>query len=121
MTVQSISAVTLAVQDMARSVVFYRDAVGLTMLYGGEDAGFTSFRVGSAYLNLIPNDKPPIWWGRTIFYVDDVDRMHSRFLEAGLKTDTEPVDAPWGERYFHVTDPDGHELSFARPLNSQSG
>jgi uncharacterized glyoxalase superfamily protein PhnB len=27
-----------------------------------------------------------------------------------------PSDAPWGERYFHVTDPDGHELSFARPL-----
>jgi uncharacterized glyoxalase superfamily protein PhnB len=29
---------------------------------------------------------------------------------------TEPADAPWGERYFHVRDPDGHELSFARPL-----
>jgi uncharacterized glyoxalase superfamily protein PhnB len=22
----------------------------------------------------------------------------------------------WGERFFHVTDPDGHELSFAWPL-----
>jgi hypothetical protein len=21
-----------------------------------------------------------------------------------------------GERFFHITDPDGHELSFARPL-----
>ena len=27
-----------------------------------------------------------------------------------------PRDAPWNERYFHLTDPDGHELSFARPL-----
>ena len=27
-----------------------------------------------------------------------------------------PADAPWGERYFHVLDPDGHELSFARLL-----
>ncbi|MHC4164482.1 MAG: VOC family protein, partial [Planctomycetota bacterium] len=27
-----------------------------------------------------------------------------------------PADAEWGERYFHITDPDGHELSFARPL-----
>ncbi|MGH8701888.1 MAG: VOC family protein, partial [Burkholderiales bacterium] len=27
-----------------------------------------------------------------------------------------PADAPWGERYFHISDPDGHELSFARPL-----
>jgi uncharacterized glyoxalase superfamily protein PhnB len=30
---------------------------------------------------------------------------------------TGPRDATWGERYFHVTDPDGHELSFARPLS----
>ena len=117
MTVQSISAVTLAVQNMARSVAFYRDAVGLTMLYGGEEAGFTSFRVGNGYLNLIPADIPPLWWGRTIFHVDNVDDMHARFVKAGVKTDSEPEDAPWGERFFHVTDPDGHELSFARPLN----
>jgi uncharacterized glyoxalase superfamily protein PhnB len=25
-----------------------------------------------------------------------------------------PTDAPWGERYFHLRDPDGHELSFAK-------
>ena len=36
---------------------------------------------------------------------------------AGLAPMTEPADAPWGERYFHVRDPDGHELSFARPLD----
>jgi catechol 2,3-dioxygenase-like lactoylglutathione lyase family enzyme len=27
-----------------------------------------------------------------------------------------PRDASWGERYFHMLDPDGHELSFAQPL-----
>jgi hypothetical protein len=27
-----------------------------------------------------------------------------------------PQDGAWGERYFHMPDPDGHELSFARPL-----
>lgn len=24
--------------------------------------------------------------------------------------------AAWGERFFHITDPDGHELSFAELL-----
>ncbi|MCY3569357.1 MAG: VOC family protein, partial [Chloroflexi bacterium] len=24
--------------------------------------------------------------------------------------------APWRERYFHIVDPDGHEISFAKPL-----
>lgn len=120
MTVLSISAVTLGVHDMARSVAFYRDGVGLEALYGGEDADFTSFRVGDGYLNLILTKKPLAWWGRTIFYVDDVDRMHARLIEAGLVADTEPADAPWRERYFHITDPDGHELSFARPLGGSS-
>jgi uncharacterized glyoxalase superfamily protein PhnB len=27
-----------------------------------------------------------------------------------------PKDAAWGERFFHVNDPDGHELSMARRL-----
>ena len=117
MTVQNISAITLAVHDMARSVVFYRDRIGLPMLYGGEASGFTSFQVGAGYLNLIFTDKPLAWWGRSIFYVDDVDEMHSKLVAKGISTDSEPADAPWGERYFHVTDPDGHELSFAKPLN----
>ena len=117
MTVQSISAVTLAVNDMARSVVFYRDRIGLAMLYGGETTDFSSFRVGDGFLNLVYSLKPVSWWGRTIFYVDDVDALHRRLTGLGLETDTSPADAPWGERYFHITDPDGHELSFARPLD----
>src|SRR5438128_550362 len=33
---------------------------------------------------------------------------------------TVPRDAEWGERFFHLADPDGHELSFARPLRPAS-
>jgi uncharacterized glyoxalase superfamily protein PhnB len=43
--------------------------------------------------------------------------VHARALAAGLSPETDPADAPWGERYFHLSDPDGHELSFARPLD----
>ena len=53
MTVQQISAVTLAVRDMARAVDFYNDKVGLEMLHGGKSASFTSFRAGGGYLNLV--------------------------------------------------------------------
>ena len=35
-----------------------------------------------------------------------------------IRFTTAPRDAEWSERYFHLTDPDGHELSFARPLRS---
>ena len=116
LTVQSISAITLAVADMARSVAFYRDCIGLPLLYGGPAAAFASFRVGSGYLNLTAQSPDFAWWGRAIFYVDDVDALYQRLTALGLTADTAPADAPWGERYFHIKDPDGHELSFARPL-----
>ena len=119
LSVQSISAVTLAVKDMARSVAFYSGPVGLDLLYGGSSASFTSFRVGESYLNLILVPEGGwSWWGRLIFYVDDVDAHYQRLVDAGLHPTTLPQDASWRERYFHIDDPDGHELSFAKPLDT---
>ena len=116
-TVEQISAITLAVRDMAKAVDFYRDKVGLAMQYGGESASFTSFRVGAGYLNLILAPEGGWkWWGRLIFYVDDVDAMYRRLVESGLSTSTVPQDAPWGERYFRINAPDANELSFAKRL-----
>jgi len=50
-----------------------------------------------------------------IFYVSDVDRFWAYLKEQGLRPQR-PQDASWGERYFHLSDPDGHELSFARSI-----
>jgi uncharacterized glyoxalase superfamily protein PhnB len=50
-----------------------------------------------------------------IFHVSDVDRFWAYLMEKGFYPDS-PRDASWGERYFHMPDPDGHELSFARPF-----
>jgi uncharacterized glyoxalase superfamily protein PhnB len=115
--IESISAITLATHDMPRAVQFYR-SLGFDVLHGGETSPFSSFRAGSGYLNLIaqPRDKHWSWWGRVIFYVADVDALYERALAAGWQPSTAPRDAEWGERYFHLTDLDGHELSFARPL-----
>ena len=54
-------------------------------------------------------------WGRLILYVADVDAIWAYLWEKGFHPES-AQDAPWGERYFHMPDPDGHELSFARPL-----
>jgi uncharacterized glyoxalase superfamily protein PhnB len=115
--IRSISAVTLATHDMGRAARFYRD-LGFDFVYGGEDAAFTSFRVGDGYLNLIAETPARTWswWGRLILHVADVDAIHARAVALGLRPHAPPRDAEWGERYFHITDPDGHELSFARPL-----
>jgi catechol 2,3-dioxygenase-like lactoylglutathione lyase family enzyme len=115
MHIQHISAVTLAVRDMARSVAFYQ-AIGLDVLYGGAQATFTSFRLSDTFLNLILTPTyAGHWWGRLILRVDGVDDLHAALIARGMQPEP-PRDGSWGERYFHLKDPDGHELSFAQLL-----
>jgi catechol 2,3-dioxygenase-like lactoylglutathione lyase family enzyme len=114
--VEKISAVTLRVANMRASVRFYKDVLGLEIIYGSEGSYFTSLRTkdGDTILNL-EHGNASIRWGRLIFHVSDVDRFWAYLMEKGFHPDS-PQDASWGERYFHLPDPDGHELSFARPI-----
>jgi catechol 2,3-dioxygenase-like lactoylglutathione lyase family enzyme len=114
--VTSLSAVTLATRDMARAVSFY-EALGFPLKYGGANEVFTSFSFGGTYLNLIADPRGPAgWWGRVIVHVSNVDGMYDKALAAGFTPECAPTDAPWGERFFHIVDPDGHEISFAKPI-----
>ena len=116
-TMGKISAVTFRVENMTESVRFYRDVLGMELLYGGEGTGFSSLRTKdtqSAILNL-EQGKPVTCCGRLIFYVTDVDALWNHLKDRGFDPEI-PRDASWGERYFHMPDPDGHELSLARPL-----
>jgi catechol 2,3-dioxygenase-like lactoylglutathione lyase family enzyme len=115
--IEKISAITLRVLNMKISVQFYRNVLGMELLYGGERASFSSLRandLASAILNLEQGDSAS-HWGRLIFHVADVDAVWADLKEKGFDPEI-PRDASWGERYFHILDPDGHELSFARPL-----
>jgi len=117
----SINALTLIVSDMERATAFY-SALGFPCLRGGARDSFTTFAVGPHRLNLQAacGDGDPGRWGRVIFHVSDVDVCYRQMLAAGLTPRFAPRDASWGERYFHIRDPDGHELSFAEP-HSASG
>jgi catechol 2,3-dioxygenase-like lactoylglutathione lyase family enzyme len=113
--IQHISAVTFAVRAMPEAIAFYTK-LGFTLVYGGSDARFSTLQAGEAFVNLLVSPSyTPTWWGRTIFRVDDVDSLYCTALAQGL-TPTPPHDGTWGERYFHLTDPNGHELSFAQVL-----
>jgi catechol 2,3-dioxygenase-like lactoylglutathione lyase family enzyme len=115
-TIEKISAVTFRVVNMKTSVQFYRNRLGMELLYGGERASFSSLRTNdseSAILNLERGDTVSRW-GRLIFHVTDVDAFWKHLKEKGYDPEI-PRNASWGERYFHMLDPDGHELSFARP------
>ncbi|MFW2381158.1 MAG: methylmalonyl Co-A mutase-associated GTPase MeaB [Acidimicrobiales bacterium] len=112
-----VNAVTLFIADMGRSINFYR-TLGLELTYGGAAEAFSTLRIGANFVNLElkPSAMPVKHWGRTILFVPDPDAVHTIATDAGFQPHGEPADAPWGERFFHISDPDGHELSFARPI-----
>jgi catechol 2,3-dioxygenase-like lactoylglutathione lyase family enzyme len=79
--VEKISPVTLRVTNMRNAVRFYRDVLGLEILYAGERSRFISLRadnVQSAILNL-EQDRSVTGWGM-IFYVSNVDALWAYLL-----------------------------------------
>ncbi len=118
MRIEKISAVTFRVLNMKASVRFYGDVLGMEIVYGGKDAFFSSLRAKDAedpILNLEQGRSATGWGARMIFYVADVDAFWEYLRGKGFNPES-PRDASWGERYFHMPDPDGHELSFAHPI-----
>jgi catechol 2,3-dioxygenase-like lactoylglutathione lyase family enzyme len=117
-TIEKISAIALRVMNMKDSVLFYQNVLGMNLLYGGERTTFSSLRASdsaSAILNLEQGVSMP-QWGRLIFHVTDVDAFRAHLRDNKGFDPEIPRDTSWNERYFHMLDPDGHELSFARPL-----
>jgi len=103
--IESLSAVTFQVCDMARSVEFY-EKIGFQLKYGGKADEFTSFFVGTNFLNLqlIKNSEISLW-GRAIFYVQDVDVFFQNALEKDLKPEFDPRNGAWGGALFSYPRP----------------
>ena len=124
MKVTKISAVTLPISDVKKSVDFYSKIPNFKIVYGGPKNQFTSFLINGtvkSYLNLKLNETHSPDFGRIIFYVDGVDELFAYMQKdetiSGLgKLESKPQDATWGERFFHLLDPDGYKMSFATPI-----
>jgi len=126
---ESANAITLRTSDMKSSVIFY-ESLGLSISFGGYNSPFTTMSPSSdssikhnIHVNLEYDEHWPYNstnlsnWGRIIIYVTDVDDMYNLARDGNITCEFEPADAAWGERYFHIIDPAGHELSFAKRID----
>ncbi len=138
MKIYAISAVTLFIENMERSCNFYSRIPGFKLVFGAPTDSFTTYEVGSEESKNIPRihlnlelaspistdyniDDRRKYFGRIIFHTEDVDKLYSYMkdnqdLSNAILFEDVPRDAPWGERYFHILEPDGYQLSFAKPL-----
>ena len=124
---KEIGAVTLFVEDLDRSKLFYQQVFDLQP--GFEDETDTMFRLENTLLFLTklsaasrmiapaavgdPGNGP-----RHVFaiIVDDVDAVCAELTEKGVTLLNGPEDRPWGMRTANFQDPDGYVWEIATEL-----
>jgi glyoxylase I family protein len=117
----------IQVFDMPRSLHFYRDRLGFTLVNrSGEtdDCGWALLRLSGVeiMLNTIyeTGDRPPspdparnVAHGDLCFFFlcADVDAVYRQLRDAGFSA-KEPVIRNYGMKQVYISDPDGYELCF---------
>jgi uncharacterized glyoxalase superfamily protein PhnB len=119
---------TLMVQDVERSLSFYRDLLGLEQDLAERD------EAGALFLASVEVDGTVIMLSRahrdtshgasrqdarlTLLFErdDDIDALLERLQASGARICSPIGNRPWGHRDFTVFDPDGYHVTIARPL-----
>ncbi len=124
------TAVGLVVADMGKSLAFYR-RLGLDIPSSSDDAphaeavvpggGKVMWDTYETVRSFDPDFVPPGGEGgiSLAFACADpaeVDSTHAALVAAGHRSHLEPWDAPWGQRYAVVLDPDGNGVDLFAPL-----
>ena len=128
MTVTQLFPILLT-RDLPRLVGFYEHAlravVVLPVRRRGAKTTTCRCSIDAASLGIgrdasmparVTGDRVALW-----FYVDDVDAVFHRWMQAGGDVAQEPQDMPWGERVAQVRDPDGNLVNLGRLRHRRSG
>ncbi len=116
----------LVARGADRAIEFYKRAFGAKERFRMPGPGgkimHAEIQVGDSMIML--SDEFPEMGGRSpqalngspvslFLYVDDVDALFRRAVEAGATVDMPVQDMFWGDRYGKVTDPFGHHWQLA--------
>ena len=87
---QRIHQISIRTQDTARAVAFYRDALGLKLLFEAPPK-LAFFECGGVRLMLSPAEPEFDHQGSVIYFaVDDINATHAALTAAGVKFRSEP-------------------------------
>ncbi len=115
-----ISIITIGVADLARSVEFYRDGLGLPLREGGGDA-IAFFETKGTWLALFPRDAlaedatisavgsgfPGFTLAHNVRSREEVDALLAQAIAAGAKKVKPAAETSWGGYSGYFSDPDG--------------
>jgi PhnB protein len=115
----------LTCRDAARAIDFYKEALGAKVLNrmdgpGGKvmhaelQVGDSRFMLGDEFPGMSAAPNPNALHSSSLFlYTNDVDSAFNRAVKAGARSDMQPSDMFWGDRYGKFTDPFGHQWGVA--------
>ncbi|HCU51133.1 MAG TPA: glyoxalase [Micromonosporaceae bacterium] len=123
-----LNAIGIAVSDLDRAMAFYAQ-LGVHFKADG-NSGHAECELGGMRLMLdtyetvqsfIPGWAPPTGSARVAFAFQfdapaQVDAKYAELVDAGAKSQKPPFDAPWGQRYATILDPDGNGIDFYAAL-----
>lgn len=127
-----LDAIGVVVADMAKALAFYR-ALGLAVPDGAEDQPHVEVRLGGGMRLMFDTEDTvrsldPGWKavagagriGLAVALADPaaVNAAYAELTAAGHHGELAPFDAPWGQRYACVQDPDGNGVDLYAPLGS---
>jgi PhnB protein len=103
----------LIVQEAAQLINFVKEAFAATELFRGTGSAggiHAEVRIGDSIVMIGGGGA---WRGEPIpaaiyLYMDDVDAVYKRALQAGAASLSEPADQPYGDRIAGVKDPFGN-------------
>ncbi len=115
----------LTISGAAKAIQFYKQAFGAQEVsqMAGPDGkiGHAELKIGDSMIMIADemprgSRSPQSLGGSSVgifLYVEDVDSVFKRAVEAGAKTEMPPQDMFWGDRYGKLTDPFGHQWALA--------
>jgi catechol 2,3-dioxygenase-like lactoylglutathione lyase family enzyme len=128
----SVGAITLFVEDLARARSFYLDVFGRPVAF--EDESSAGFKLDNVIINLVTVPAagkaiapavvaPPEPGARCLLsiWVEDVDAACAKLANKGVALLNGPVDRPWGLRTACFADPSGHLWELAQELAEGAG
>jgi catechol 2,3-dioxygenase-like lactoylglutathione lyase family enzyme len=128
MPARNIGAVTLFVEDLAASKMFYQTVFGAPVIFEDENSAVLAFE--NTVINLLDVSAAPELiepaevagpkaGSRFQFsiFVDDVDAECAELGKHEVTLINGPMDRPWGMRTACFADPSGHIWEYAQELS----
>ncbi|HVU66937.1 MAG TPA: VOC family protein [Ktedonobacteraceae bacterium] len=120
MIFHKVDATVLFVQNLSKSIEFYRDTLELPLVF--QDSGSATFQMENQYFlllapstatNLLSDEANPVEiTGNARFLlatgVENVDATYETLKARGVTFLKPPISQPWGLRTAHFTDPEGN-------------